>query len=154
MLGCKPVFTLLIVGTSLTVKHGVASVNATTYRQMVGGLQHLRMTRTYISFPVNKLSQFMQALFKQHWGAVKRLLRYLNDTRSLSIRLLVDTPLTLHGFSYADWPSNPDDRTFMGAFLIFLGANQISWSFTNQRIIARSSIKAEYRAIAATISKL
>ena len=66
MLGCKPVFTLLIVGTSLTVKHGVASVNATTYRQMVGGLQHLRMTRTYISFPVNKLSQFMQALFKQH----------------------------------------------------------------------------------------
>ena len=47
-------------------------------------------------------------------GVVKHLLCYLNDTRSLGIRLLADTPLTLHGFSNADWASNPDDRTSTG----------------------------------------
>ena len=82
-----------------------------------------------------------------HWGAVKRLLRYLNGTRSLGIRLLADTPQTLHGFSDADWVGNPDDRTSTSAFLIFLGANSISLSSTKQRTVARSSTKAEYRAI-------
>ena len=61
----------------------------------------------------------------------KHLLRYLNRMRSLGIRLLADTPLTLHGFYDADWAGNPDDRTcrcfFSLSFLVliqFLGALQ------------------------------
>ena len=42
----------------------------------------------------------------------------------------------------------------MWAFLIFLGANPISWSSTKQRIVACSSTEAEYRAIAATSVEL
>ena len=56
MQGSKPVFTYLTVGTSLIAKDRIASVNSTMYRQVVGGLQHLRMTRPDISFVVNKLS--------------------------------------------------------------------------------------------------
>ena len=63
--------------------------------------------------------------FEHHWGAVKHLLHYLNDMRSLGIRLLVDTLLTLHGFSNANWAGNLDDHTSTSAFLIFLGANPI-----------------------------
>ena len=44
MLGSKPVSTLLAVDTSLTTKDGTAPVNATMYCQVVGDLQHLRMT--------------------------------------------------------------------------------------------------------------
>ena len=39
MLDSKPVSTPLIVGTSLTATDGSTSVNATMYRQVVGGLQ-------------------------------------------------------------------------------------------------------------------
>ena len=53
-----------------------------------------------------------------------------------------------------DWASNPDDRTSTSAFLIFLGANPISWSSTKQHIVARSSIEVEYRVIATTATKL
>ena len=53
-----------------------------------------------------------------------------------------------------DWAGNPNDRTSTEAFLIFLSANPFSWSFTKQRIVAHSSIEAEYRAIAATTAKL
>ena len=45
MLDFKPFSTLLVVGTSLTATDGTAPVNATMYRQVVGGFQHLRMTR-------------------------------------------------------------------------------------------------------------
>ena len=103
MLGSKPVSTSLTVGTSLTVKDGTALVNATMYRKVVGGLQHLQMNRSDISFAMNKLSQLMHASSEHHWGVVKHLLHYLNGTRSLGIRLLVDTPLTFHGFSDVDW---------------------------------------------------
>ena len=44
MLDSKPVSTSLVVGTSLTAIDGTVPVNATMYRQVVGGLQHLRMT--------------------------------------------------------------------------------------------------------------
>ena len=102
MLGSKPISTPLVVCTSMTAKEGVAPVNATVYHQVVGGLQHLWMTRSDISFSVNKLSQFMHVSSEHHWGVIKRLLRYLNDMRSLGIRILANTPLTFHGFFDAD----------------------------------------------------
>ena len=53
MLDSKLVSTLLVVGNSLTAQAGTAPVNATTYHQVVGGLQHLWMTRPSISFALN-----------------------------------------------------------------------------------------------------
>ena len=96
----------------------------------------------------------MHAPSKHHWGAVKRLLHYLNGTRSLGIRLIADTPLTLHGFSYVGWVGNLNDRTSTGDFLIFLGANPISWSSTKQRTVSRSSIEIEYHVIMAAAAEL
>ena len=79
---------------------------------------------------------------------------YLNGTRSFSIGLLADTPLTLHCFSGTDWVGNPNDYTSTGAFLIFLSANSISWISTKQRTVAPSSIKVEYHAIAVVAAEL
>ena len=154
MLSSKPISTHLVVGTSLTANDGTAPVNATMYRQVIGDLQLLRMTRPDISFVVNKLSRFMHTVFEHHLGAVKHLLRYLNDTRSLGIRILVDTPQTLHGFSYADWAGNPNDHTSTSAFLISIVPNPISWSSIRQRIIDRSSTEVEYHAIVAAAVEL
>ena len=56
MLDSKPVSTPIAIGTSLTATVGSALINDTMYRQVVGGLQHLRMTRPNISFVLNKLS--------------------------------------------------------------------------------------------------
>ena len=154
MLDSKPVSTLLAVGTSLTATVGSAPINATMYHQVVGGLQHLQTTRPNISFVVNKLSHFMHTSSEHHWDAVKHLLRYLNGTRSLGIRLLANTPLPLHGFSDADWAGNLDKRSSTGAFLIFLGANPISWSSTKQRSIAHSSTEAKYHAITVAAAEL
>ena len=74
MVSSKPVPTPLATGTSLSAHDGTPLVDATTFCQVVGGLQHLRMTRQDIAFAVNKLSQFMHAPTSTHLGAVKRLL--------------------------------------------------------------------------------
>ena len=60
----------------------------------------------------------------------------------------------MHGFFDADWAGNLDGHTSTVAFLIFLSANPISWSSIKQRIVAWSSIDAEYRAISAAAIEL
>ena len=103
---------------------------------------------------MNKLSQFMHAPFEHHWGTFKRLICYLIGMRSLGIRLLADTLQTLHGFSDVDSAGNLNDHTSTGGFLIFIGANPISWSSTKQCTVTCSSTGAEYRAIAITVAEL
>ena len=78
----------------------------------------------------------------------------MNGSRDLGIHLSSTTPISLHGYSDADWAGDPDDRTSTGAYIIFLGANPISWSYTKQRTVARSSTEAEYRAIAAVAAEI
>lgn len=60
MLNAKPVVTPLSASLSLKVEDDVATIDATTYRQLLGALQYLTVTRPDICFTVNKLSQFMQ----------------------------------------------------------------------------------------------
>ncbi|RVW82955.1 Retrovirus-related Pol polyprotein from transposon RE2 [Vitis vinifera] len=55
---------------------------------------------------------------------------------------------TLTCFLDADWAGSLDDRKSTSAYVLFLGHTPISWSSKKQRAIARSSTKAEYRALA------
>ncbi|KAK0583923.1 hypothetical protein LWI29_005146 [Acer saccharum] len=55
-----------------------------------------------------------------------------------------------YGFHSGD----PDDRRSTTAYIVFLGSTPISWSSKKQQTVARSSTKAEYRAIATTAAEL
>ncbi|KAI5394631.1 hypothetical protein KIW84_061316 [Lathyrus oleraceus] len=48
---------------------------------------------------------------------------------------------------------NNDDRTSTSAYIIFFGGNPILWLSRKQRIVARSSTEAEYRAVATTTTE-
>lgn len=56
--------------------------------------------------------------------------------------------LSLHCFTEVDLVDDCDDRNSTWAYIVYLGANPISWSYPRQRSIAHPSIEAEYRAIA------
>lgn len=57
-------------------------------------------------------------------------------------------------FSYSDWARNPNDRHFTTGFVVFLGANPITWIAKKQSTVSRSSTEAEYRALATTTAEL
>lgn len=133
----KPVSTPLPTSPKLTLHAGTLLQDATEYRSIVGSLQYLSFTRPDISYAVSRLSQYMHRPTTEHWQATKRVLRYLSGTTTHGIYMAKNSPLTLHGFSDADWAGDTDDYISTNAFVIYLGSNPVSWSSRKQRGVAR-----------------
>ena len=104
----------------LFLSDGSPLTDATTFRQLVGGLQYMSLTRPNISFIVNKLSQFMHRPTESHWQALKRLLLYLKDTIFHGLFLCNSASSHLYAFSDADWASDRDDRKSTTVMLFIL----------------------------------
>ena len=81
---------------------------------------------------------------------MKRILRYLNRTLTLGLRL---QPSKLSNFSVqaccdADWASDLDDMLSTSRAEICLGPNLVFWWSKKQKVFARSSTEAGYRSLA------
>ncbi|XP_062104405.1 uncharacterized mitochondrial protein AtMg00810-like [Humulus lupulus] len=100
------------------------------------------MTRSDLSFPVNRLCQFMQAPTTTHLQAIKRVLRYLKGYAHLGLLLQPSSDHNLYAYTDADWASCPNDRRSTSAYCIFLGHNLISWSSSKQTVVSRSSTES------------
>jgi len=90
----------------------------------------------------------MHAPTDSYWAAVKRILRYLKGTASYGFHITWGSPFALHGFTDVDWAGSIDDSKYTGGYLVFFGQTSISWKSGKQRIVARSSTEAEYKALA------
>jgi hypothetical protein len=112
MATCKPVSTPLAIGEKLPAHIGtpLGSNDVTHYRSIVGALQYLTLTRPDVAFGVNKVSQFIHAPTDIHWGAVKRILRYLKGCTKIGLKIVKNSSLLVSAFADADWAGCLDDR--------------------------------------------
>ncbi|KAG8480777.1 hypothetical protein CXB51_025440 [Gossypium anomalum] len=122
MLNAKSVDTPMISSPTLTSLTGVPLSDGTLYRQVVGNLQYLCLTRLDLSFAVNK-------------GTIDHGL------------LFQASGLSLTGFSDADWASSLEDRKSTFGFCIYLGDNLVGWMSKKQSVVSRSTTEAEYRSL-------
>lgn len=102
--------------------------NTTTYHSIIGGLQYLTFTRLDTSCNVNYVCQFTQKPTTTHYQFVKRILRYLQGTTALGLRILSDSTLYFYGFSNVSWASFPSTCQSTSVYYTFLGNNCITWS--------------------------
>lgn len=149
----KPLSTLAISGQKLSMHDGDPLSDATEYRQVVGALQYITISRPDLTYAMNQVCQYMHQPTTAHWNAVKRILRFLKG--SVNHGLLYKPGSThIHAYCDADYAGNPDDRHSTGGYVIYLGSNPISWSAKKQRTVSRSSTEAEYRQLAYTAAEL
>lgn len=120
--------------------------DSTRFRSNVGALQYLTLTRLDLSFPINKVCQFLHAPTTCHWTAVKRILRYMQYTAGTGLKRCKS--MIVSAFLDADWAGNLDDRRSTSGFAVFLGSNLVTWSARKQATVVRSSTEAEYKALA------
>ncbi|RWR74934.1 Integrase, catalytic core [Cinnamomum micranthum f. kanehirae] len=124
--------------------------DATLFRQLVGSLFYLTITRPDISFPVGVVSQFMDKPRESHFIAAKRILRYIKGTLNFGLFYQQHTPFMLTGFVDADWAGDLNDRCSTTGYCFNMGSAAISWCSKKQTTVALSSCEAEY--VAATMA--
>ena len=73
------------------------------YRQLVGSLIYLTLTRPDISYPVRMVSRYMSNPKKPHLDAVKRILRYVKGTINFGIIYKETKDYQVMGYCDADY---------------------------------------------------
>uniref|UniRef100_A0A2N9HIU0 GAG-pre-integrase domain-containing protein n=1 Tax=Fagus sylvatica TaxID=28930 RepID=A0A2N9HIU0_FAGSY len=106
----KIVDTPIEYNNRLNTHDGEPLPDATLYRQLVGSLIYLTVTRPDISYAVHIVSQFMAAPRSLHYAVVLRILRYLKGTLFHGLHFSSQSSLTLQAYSDADWAGDPTDR--------------------------------------------
>ena len=153
MSDCKPCTTPVDLKSKLAEDAGKLIDNATEYRSLAGALQYLTFTRPDISYAVQQICLFMHAPREPHMQALKRILRYLQGTKSMGLQLLKHQKLSLTAYTDADWGGCPSTRRSTSGFCIYMGDNLISWSAKRQPTVSRSSAKAEYKGVANVVAE-
>ncbi|KAK4348218.1 hypothetical protein RND71_034557 [Anisodus tanguticus] len=74
MFNCKPISTPLEPNAKMCAREGNDLKNATMYRQLVGILIYLTLTRLDISYAIGVMSRYIQNSKRSHLEAVRRIL--------------------------------------------------------------------------------
>uniref|UniRef100_A0A2N9GP76 Integrase catalytic domain-containing protein n=1 Tax=Fagus sylvatica TaxID=28930 RepID=A0A2N9GP76_FAGSY len=150
----KIVDTPIEYNNRLNTHDGEPLPDATLYRQLVGSLFYLTVTRPDISYAVHIVSQFMAVSRSLHYAVVLRILRYLKGTLFHGLHFSSQSSLTLQAYSDADWAGDPTDRRSTTGYCFLLGDSFISWRSKKQFVVTRSSTETEYQALADTTAEL
>ena len=157
MKDCKPVSTPINSGTKLTkemspkTEKEISEMNLVPYRSAVGSLIYLVTgTRPDIAVAVGETAKYSNNPGKQHWMAVKRILRYLKETINFGIECNPKS-IDLVGYSDADWAGDLDTRRSTTGYLFKLGGVPICWKSKRQPTVALSTAEAEYMALSMAV---
>lgn len=147
---CKPSPTpIAIKKTDQPQKSAQPFHDLALYRSLMGSLQFITITRLEIAFAVSRVCQAMHAPSVDDFGAVKRIFRYLNGSKTGGLHF-ARSDLQLSAFSDSVWAADPCDRKSVTGNVLFLGRNPVLWTSKKQRSVSKSSTEAEYKAMAYT----
>ena len=118
------------------------------YASAVGSLVYAMVcTRPDIAHTVGVVSGYMANPGKEHWEAVKWLLRYLRGTSGTSL-CFGKGKVTLQGFVEDDLGGDVDLRKSTSGYIYTTGRTTVSCMSRIQKCVSLSSTEVEYVVIA------
>lgn len=118
------------------------------YRQAYGSLTYAAtVARPDISYSVGEVSKFMANSNRSHINAVKRILRYLNHTKTLGITYGDTKQVSLVRYTDADYARDVDTRRSTTGYAFKIGNGVVSRRSQRQKTVALSTTEAEFMAI-------
>ncbi|KAD5317079.1 hypothetical protein E3N88_17025 [Mikania micrantha] len=144
MTSCKFAATPMSPGDRLIVDDGGQDIDGYRFRSLVGGLIYVTHSRPDIAFAVSILSRFMHCPSHHHFGAGKRILRYLAGTIGYGLWYGNGYDVELTGYTDSDWAGSSEDMKSVSANVFSIGSGAISWSSKKQPVVALSTTEAEY----------
>lgn len=143
MLNCKPISTPMEVNAKLCSAEGKDLEDSTMYRQLVGSLTYLTLTRPDIAFAVGVASRFMQKPKKSHLEAVRRILRYIKGTLSFGLLYKKGEIMKVAGYCDADYAGDHDTLRSTTGYVFKLGSEAVSWCSKREPTVSLLTTEAE-----------
>ncbi|XP_048317899.2 secreted RxLR effector protein 161-like [Ziziphus jujuba] len=118
------------------------------YSNAVGSVMYVMICiRPDLAHAISVLSRYMANPGRDHWEAMKCLLRYLKHSISEGLSYKGNSSeVELIGYVDSDYASDRDRRRSMPSYVLTLGGNCISWKFHLQPVVALLATKSEYMA--------
>ena len=117
-----------------------------SYASAIGSLMYAMVCiRPDIAHAVGVVSRFMSRPGKQHWEAIKWILKYLKGSSDTCL-YFTSASLKLQGYVNADFAGDIDSRKSTTEFVFTLGGTAISWASNIQKIVTLFTTEAEYVA--------
>ena len=120
------------------------------YSNAVSSLMYgMVCTRSDISHAVGTVRSYMHNPRKEHWKAVKWILRYIQKTLDVGLIFKKDDMVGQHvvGYCDSDYAGDLDNRRSTTVYVFTLVKASVSWKSTLQSTVALSKTEAEYMAI-------
>ncbi|KAI4346140.1 hypothetical protein L6164_013215 [Bauhinia variegata] len=131
----------------LTGKIGREEMEKVPYAFVVGSLMYAMVcTRPDIAHAVGVVSRYLSNPGKEHWQAVKWILRYLRGTFRFCLCFGAGKPV-LDGYTDADMAGDVDSRKSTSGYMMTFAGGAVSWQSKLQKCVALSSTEVEYIAI-------
>ena len=86
----------------------------TRFRQMVGSLIYLNITRPDLSYPVGVISQLMVRPTEEYFQCVQRVLRYVSGTKDRGLLYWTGTPMLIGPEMPLIADPRPGSRSLLG----------------------------------------
>ena len=103
-------------------------------------------TRPNIAYIVSKLSKYTSNPGADHWKGIVGVIRCLSYTLNHGIHYTI-YPTIIEGYNDANWIYDIEDSKSTSGFVFTLRGASISWKFSKQTIIARSTMAYEFIAL-------
>ena len=118
------------------------------YKEAVGGLMWLVvMSRPDITSAVRAISRHSNSPAERHWEAVLQIIRYLLETKDMSLTFEWGSGLEISVFADANYAEKADDRRSVSGVAVTVGKSSVSWFSSTQKIVTLSTTEAEYVAL-------
>ena len=126
------------------------------YAKAVGSLMYAMVcTRPDISQAVGIVSRYMHDPGKEHWQAVKWILRYILNTVDVGLVFERDEKVGNYivGYCDSDYAGDMDKRRSTTGYVFTLANAPVSWKSTLQSTVALSTTEAEYMAVTEAVKE-
>ena len=108
---------------------------------------HNIYTRPDLAYVVGTVSRFLSNPGREHWNAVKWIMRYLRGTSNMKLCFGNEKPV-LVGYTDSDMAGDIDSRRSTSGYLITYAGGAVAWQSRLQKCVALSTTESEF--IAAT----
>ena len=98
------------------------------YASAIGSIMYAMLcTRPDVNLPVSLVGRYQCNPGKEHWTAVKNILKYLKRTKDMFLFYGGDKELVVNGYIDASFDTDPDDSKSQFRYVFLLNGGAVSW---------------------------